>query len=94
MANIASAKKRILITTKKELQNKILVSRLKTKLKKYDTAIKSNDIKLSETLLLDTVGFIDNLEHKGILHQNNAARKKSAAQKKFNSLKNQTAKAE
>lgn len=87
MANIESAKKRILVTQKKELQNKMLVSKLKTMLKKYDAAIKANNIELSESLFPETVGFIDNLAHKSILHKNNADRKKAAVSKKLNDLK-------
>lgn len=88
MANIASAKKRILTSNKKELQNKTKVSKLKTMMKKYDAAIETNDIELSENLFTKTAGFVDNLAHKGVLHKNNAARKKSSLNKKLSDLKN------
>lgn len=91
MANIASAKKRILVTAKKEMENQMLTSKLKTMLKKYDAAIKANDLLLLESLIPSTVGFIDNLELKGILHKNNANRKKAAIAKKFDNLKAKTA---
>jgi len=95
LANIESAKKRILVTDKKELQNKVLTSKLKTTLKKYDAAIKTANIELAKSLLSDTLGFIDILEHKGIIHKNNAARKKASVNKKLFSLtKTETAKAE
>ena len=91
MANIASAKKRILVTAKKELENQMLTSKLKTVLKKYDAAIKANDMQLSESLIPSVSGFIDNLESKGILHKNNANRKKAAISKKLDNLKAKTA---
>ncbi len=91
MANIESAKKRILVASKKELQNKMLISKLKTMLKKYDSAIKADDIELSAKLLPETLGYIDSLAHKGVIHRNNADRKKSAADKKFSDLKNKKA---
>lgn len=86
MANIASAKKRILVTLKKEQRNKALESRLKTILKKYNAAIESRDLELARKLFPETVGYIDNLRHKGILPDNNADRKKSAVEKKLNAL--------
>ncbi|MDD4002853.1 MAG: 30S ribosomal protein S20 [Clostridia bacterium] len=86
MANIASAKKRILVTIKKEERNKALISRLKTILKKYNAAIDSKDLELARKLFPETIGYIDNLRHKGILPDNNADRKKAAAEKKLNAL--------
>lgn len=88
MANIASAKKRVSVSAKKELQNKMLVSKLKTTLKKFDAAIVAGNLELSKKLLPETLGLIDSLAHKGILHKNNADRKKSAADSKFNRLVN------
>lgn len=86
MANISSAKKRILVSKKKQLRNKSHISKLKTILKKYDAAISAQDVGLAKELLPQTVGLIDNLRHKGILHDNNADRKKSAAYNKLNAL--------
>ena len=87
MANIASAKKRILITKKKTLRNRILISKMKTLIKKYNSALAAKDIELSEKLFPETVGFVDSLVNKGILHRNNADRKKSALAKKLHELK-------
>lgn len=87
MANIASAKKRILVSAKKEGENQMLESKLKTTLKKYDAAIKANDMALAQSLLPSASGLIDNLELKGILHKNNANRKKAAIAKKYDTLK-------
>lgn len=86
MANTASAKKRILVTEKKQLRNKSLISKLKTTLKKYNAAIAAQDLELAKQLLPETIGLVDNLRHKGILHDNNADRKKSALNKKLNDL--------
>lgn len=86
MANIASAKKRILVTAKKQLRNKMHISKFKTLLKKYNQALSAQDVELSKTLMAEVIGYVDNLKHKGILHPNNADRKKSAIAKKLNKL--------
>lgn len=87
MANIASAKKRISVTNKKELRNQILTSRAKSTLKKYDAAIKGKNVELAESLYVETISIVDNVTSKGVWHKNKAARKKSAITRKLNSIK-------
>lgn len=77
MPNIKSAKKRVKVSDKKALQNKMLKSALKTSLKKYETAVNSGDAALAQNLYKDTVKRIDQAVAHGIIHKNNAARKKS-----------------
>ena len=43
MPNIKSAKKRVLVTATKNMQNKMLVSNLKTVIKKAELAIANDD---------------------------------------------------
>jgi small subunit ribosomal protein S20 len=87
LANIKSAIKRIKVTRKKTLRNKMLISKMKTLIKKYDSAIVSRDVELSEKLLSETVGYVDSLVSKGVFHKNNADRKKSRLAKKLDQLK-------
>lgn len=77
MPNIKSAKKRVLVSEKKALQNKMLKSSLKTALKKYEAAVNAGDAALAQSLYSDTVKKIDQAVSHGIIHKNNAARKKS-----------------
>ena len=77
MPNIKSAKKRVLVSQKKALQNKMLKSALKTSLKKYEAAINAGDTALAQSLYNDTVKKIDQAVAHGVIHKNNAARKKS-----------------
>ena len=77
MPNIKSAKKRVLVSQKKALQNKMLKSSLKTSLKKYEAAVNSGDTALAQSLYAETVKKIDQAVAHGIIHKNNAARKKS-----------------
>lgn len=86
LPNIKSAKKRVLITSVKTLQNKILKTSLKTAIKKYDAALASGDKTASAEAYRAAVKKIDRAVSRGILHKNNAARKKSQFTIKLNSL--------
>ena len=86
MPNIKSAKKRVLVTETKSLQNKMLKSELKTLIKKFDAAVESGDKAAATDAYKVAVKKIDKAVAKGILHKNNAARKKSQFTAKLNAL--------
>lgn len=83
MPNIKSAKKRVLISKANYENNKAYRSALRTALKKADAAIdaKSEDM---AAVVTATVKKIDQAAAKGIIHKNNAARKKSALVVRYN----------
>ena len=82
MPNIKSAKKRVLVTATKSLQNKMVASNLKTVIKKAELAF-ANDDENKEEVVRYAVKKIDQASAKGLLHKNNAARKKSALASKL-----------
>lgn len=86
MANIKSAQKRIRVTAAKTLKNKMYKSAFKTALKKYEGAVASGDKTAAAALYPNLMKKIDQAAAKGIIHKNNAARKKSAFTKKLNVL--------
>ncbi len=86
MPNIKSAKKRVLVTKKKTMENKSLKSELKTTIKKFLAAVAAGDKALAEKLYPETVSMIDTAAGKGIIHKNNADNKKAKLAKKLNSL--------
>ncbi len=86
MANIKSAKKRVLVNATKQARNKSANSALKTALKKANAAIEANAENKDEVVKL-AVKKIDQATAKGLLHKNNAARKKSALVTKLNASK-------
>ena len=86
MANIKSAKKRIKVIAAKTLKNKMFKTSMKTAIKKYESAINSGDKSAASEAYKAVVKKIDMAAAKGILHKNNAARKKSGYTKKLNSL--------
>ena len=75
--NIKSAKKRVKVTESKTLQNKMFKSALKTSIKKFKSAVESGDKALAQAAYVNAVAMVDKAVNKGVLHENNAARKKS-----------------
>ena len=84
MANIKSAKKRILVTETKAARNKAIKSGVKTAIKK--AAVAANDKAAAEAALKDATSVIASAGSKGIFHKNNAARKVSRLTKLVNGL--------
>lgn len=90
MANNKSAKKRIEITKRNRLRNRIYKSSIKTLIKKF--IVHLNDYKISKTLedqkrlqkILNSIySLIDKATKKNIFHKNKAARKKSQLADQF-----------
>ncbi len=82
MPNIKSAKKRVLVTEKKNSINKSIKAEVKTAIKKLNAAIEAGNVKEANELLPATMSVIDSACSKGVIHKNNAANKKSALAKK------------
>ncbi len=77
LANIKSAKKRILVSQKRADRNKAIRSKVKTAIKKVDAAIEAKDKAAASDALVKAVSEIDRATRKGIYHKNTAARKVS-----------------
>lgn len=86
MPNIKSAKKRVNVIAAKTLINKSAAAELKTDIKKANLALEKKEDQSTETVRV-AVKRIDQAVAKGILHKNNAARKKSALARKLNAAK-------
>ena len=83
MPNIKSAKKRVKVIETRTLRNKAMKSGLKTVIKKADAAVAANAAD-QEAAVRAAVKKIDQAAAKGLIHKNNAARKKSALVSKLN----------
>ena len=83
MANIKSAKKRVLVSRANYERNKSYRSALKTALKKADAAIEANSADVAETVKV-AVKKLDQAQAKGIMHKNAVARKKSQLANRLN----------
>ncbi len=75
MANIKSAKKRIIVSKTREERNKAIRSGVKTAVKKVYTAIDANDKEAAKAALLNATSVIDKATSKGVYHKNYASRK-------------------
>ena len=87
MPNIKSAKKRVLITKKKNARNKSDRSKMNNAIKAFNKAIDSANIDEAERLLPLTVSVIDKSVTAGIIHKNAAANRKSALSKRLSDIK-------
>ena len=86
MANIKSAKKRILVIETKTLRNKMIKTKVKTLVKKLEAAIVAGDKAQAQERLKLTVSEINKAASKGVYHKNNASRKVSRLQKMVNKI--------
>ena len=86
LANIKSAKKRILVTETKTARNKAIKSRVKTYVKKVETAVAENNKEAASAALLEAISEINKAASKGVYHKNTAARKVSRLTKAVNKI--------
>ena len=86
MANIKSAKKRILVNRTNADRNKAIRTRVKTAVKKVYATISSGDKAAAQAALLAATSEIDKATSKGVYHKNTAGRKISRLTKAVNSL--------
>ena len=82
MPNIKSAKKRVLVISKKTEQNKSIRSEVKTEIKKVELLIKENKLEDIKVALASAFSAIDSACSKNIYHKKNAANKKAKLAKK------------
>ncbi|MBQ4259804.1 MAG: 30S ribosomal protein S20 [Lachnospiraceae bacterium] len=86
MANIKSAKKRILVNRTRAERNKAIKSGVKTAMKKVFAAIESGDKALATAELAAATKAIEMAASKGVYHKNNVARKVSRLSKAVNEM--------
>lgn len=83
MANIKSAIKRAKITEQENLRNRMAKSELKTIIRNFDEAVKAGDKEKIEAAYKLAVKTVDQAVAKGVIHKNNADRKKAQLAKKL-----------
>ena len=82
MPNIQSAIKRVKVSEKKNLRNRIVKSKVKTAIKKFDAELAAPSANAG-ALYSVTASAIDKAAAKGILHKNTANRKKARLAKQL-----------
>ena len=86
MPNIKSSKKDVISSKIAYEKNKADKSALKTNLKKFEAAVEGGDKAAAQSAYTVAVQAVDKAVNKGLLHKNNAARKKSSMTLKLNKL--------
>lgn len=86
MANIKSAKKRILVINKKTEVNKSRKSEIKTYIKKFEKAVAENNFEEAKSLLRLCEKKLSQAAAKNTIHKNAASRKVSRLAKKLNKI--------
>lgn len=75
MANIKSAKKRILVDRRNAERNKAIKSKIKTAIKGVDAAIAAGDKDAASKALTTAISEINRAASKGVFHKKTASRK-------------------
>ena len=84
MPNIKSAIKRVKISKARTLRNASAKSALRTSLKRFEQAVRSQDMEAARLALRHATQSLEKAVTKGIVHRNHAARKKSRLMKRMN----------
>jgi len=86
LPNLKSAKKQVRVSEKKRLRNKSVSSLCKTSITKAEKLIFSGKLEAAQKAVGVAISSLDKAAEKGVLHSNNAARRKSRLMKKLNEV--------
>ncbi len=86
MPNIKSASKRVELSRAAEAANRAKKSALKTDIKKFDAAVAAGNKEEAAVAYKVAVKAIDKAAVSGLIHKNNAARKKSRLTLSINAM--------
>lgn len=87
MANIKSQMKRIKTAEKARQRNRAVRSELKTAVKAVRSAVEANELETAQSAANYAGRLLDKAASKGIIHKNQAAKRKSGVQKLVNSIR-------
>ncbi|MBN1264475.1 MAG: 30S ribosomal protein S20 [Anaerolineales bacterium] len=87
MANLESSKKRNRQNIKRRAQNRVHLTRSRTYIKKAHEALAAGEYEAAETAVLLASSELDHAAAKGVIHKNNAARRKSRLMKHLEALR-------
>ncbi len=84
MPVIKSAQKQMRVNERKRLRNKSIRSLTKTNITRAERLIFSGELELAQKAVVAAISSLDKAAEKGVIHPNNAARRKSRLMKKLN----------
>ncbi len=86
MANTKSAEKRARQSEKRRVRNRVVRSRTRTYVKRANAEIVTGDKDTAEAAVREALRQLDKAAQAGVIHPNNAARRKSRLMHKLNAL--------
>jgi small subunit ribosomal protein S20 len=86
LANNKSAEKRIRVNERRRLRNRPYRSAARTYVKKALIAIQGGNPDAAAAAVGDAISMLDRVANKGVIHKNNAARRKSRLMAKYNQM--------
>jgi len=89
LANTKSAIKRIKQNEKRRTRNRVYRGRARTYVKRARLAIEDGDVDTARTATLEAISALDKAAQKGVLHDNNASRRKGRLMKQLAALEKQ-----
>jgi small subunit ribosomal protein S20 len=91
LANIKSAIKRNKQNEKRRLRNRIYAGAARTFVRKARASIESGELEEARQATQKAISALDKAAEKGIVHKNNAARRKSRLMKRLSALEKESA---
>lgn len=86
MPNTRSAEKRVRVIAKRTLRNRMIRSRMKTAIRRYQTALAEGNLEAAAELYRKAASQIDRAAAKGVIHPNQASRRKARLAARLNGL--------
>ena len=87
MPNIKSAKKRVLVTAKKNLNNRSAKSEISTMKKKFIAAVENKNVEEATKLFSQVVSLLDTAAQDNVISKNCASRNQATLAKKLDAIK-------
>lgn len=84
MPQTKSAQKQVRVAERRQLRNKSIRSLCKTNITKAEKLIFSGELELAKQAVVAAISSLDKAAEKGVIHPNNASRRKSRLMKKLN----------
>ena len=84
MPHTKSAQKQVRVAERRQLRNKSIRSLCKTNITKAEKLIFSGELELAQQAVVVAISSLDKAAEKGVIHPNNAARRKARLMKKLN----------
>ena len=82
-----SARRQVRVAEGRRLRNRSITSECKTSITKAERLIFSGELEAAQKAVMEATSCLDKAAEKGIIHPNNAARRKSRLMKKLNEAK-------